>query len=79
MVNTEHGSEHSSGTNSGEWSNPLTFAVLGAPVVQTPIGLSLSRTPVFTWDPISGADHYEIWLSNRDSKTVVIRDQFVPE
>jgi subtilisin-like proprotein convertase family protein len=65
------------GANAGFWSAPIQFAVLAAPDVLTPVGLSLSRSPIFTWDPISGADHYEIWLSNRESSTLVVRDRFV--
>ncbi len=61
------------------WSMGRTFAVLATPEVISPSGGTSNRTPQFEWNPVEGADHYEIWISNRDTGSVVVRDRFVPE
>jgi hypothetical protein len=45
------------------WSNPLDFspAALDAPTPGMPSGTYVRATPpIFTWTPVSGANHYEI-------------------
>ena len=56
----------------GGWSVQLDFNVGGKPIVLTPIGTTSNRTPTFSWTPVQGADHFELWVSKRDGTGVVI-------
>jgi hypothetical protein len=50
----------------GPWSNALTFteAVLPAPTLIGPTGTAVLQ-PTISWNPVTGADHYDIWLQNQ--------------
>lgn len=56
----------------GGWSVSLDFNVGGKPVVLTPGGTTSNRTPTFSWSPVQGADHYQLWVSKRDGTGGVI-------
>jgi len=56
----------------GGWSIQLDFNVGGKPILLTPIGTTSNRTPTFSWTPVQGADHFELWVSKRDGTGVVI-------
>jgi hypothetical protein len=57
---------------SGPWSRPLTFseAVLPAPTLIGPGGTAVLQ-PTFSWGPVSGADHYDIWLQNQNTGQII--------
>ncbi len=56
----------------GGWSVQLDFNVGGKPILLTPTGTTSNRTPMFSWAPVQGADHFELWVSKRDGTGVVI-------
>ena len=56
----------------GSWSLPLDFNVGGKPTILTPTGSTSDRTPLFSWNSVQGADHYELWVSRIDGTGVVI-------
>lgn len=56
----------------GGWSLPLDFNVGGKPTILTPTGSTSDRTPLFSWNSVQGADHYELWVSRIDGSGVVI-------
>jgi hypothetical protein len=55
-----------SANGGGMWSAPLSFTLtaLPAPVLYQPAGTSSSLTPAFSWSPLAGADHYDLWVNN---------------
>ena len=68
------------GTNVSPWSTSLDFTVgaLGTPILIGPTGSSLSAQPVFTWNAVATADHYDIWVDNLSTGThAVLRNQDV--
>jgi len=56
----------------GGWSPSRDFNVGGKPILLTPTGTTSNRTPTFSWTPVQGADHFELWVSKRDGTGVVI-------
>jgi hypothetical protein len=58
----------------GQWSAALTFTayVLPAPSLIGPT-VSSATLPTFTWNAVSGADHYDIWV--QDMRTGVVLRQ----
>jgi hypothetical protein len=56
----------------GQWSTPQTFTVytLAASVVLSPAGSS-GTLPTFSWNPITGANHYDIWVQNMTTGQVL--------
>lgn len=56
----------------GGWSISLDFNVGGKPVLLTPAGTTSNRKPTFSWSPVQGTDHYELWVSKRDGTGVII-------
>jgi len=45
--------------------NRLTLnAVVGVPVVQTPIGMTQLQSPEITWSTVPGAASYDVWINN---------------
>jgi hypothetical protein len=68
-----------SNNSPGPWSSAQTFTAyaLAAPSLIGPTGSS-PATPAFTWNAVSGADHYDIWVTNRTTgQSAVIRNQDV--
>jgi hypothetical protein len=62
-------------TADGPWSAGLTFtaAPLTAPIQVGPSGTIFTATPLFTWNAVLGADHYDLWvddLSTHQSQVV---------
>jgi predicted phage tail protein len=69
-----------SGTVLSPWSKPLVFriAALPAPTPTGPGSAVLSAQPTFTWNPVSGADHYDVWADDTSSgQSDVLRNQRV--
>ena len=68
------------GNNSpGPWSGAQSFTAyaLAAPAIISPSG-SVGGTLTFTWSAVTGADHYDIWITNLTTgQSAVIRDQNV--
>jgi predicted phage tail protein len=64
----------------GPWNGRLQLIIVPPPVsgaVQftTTSGTTTDQTPQIKWDPVSGADHYEIWVNNATTgQENVIRD-----
>ncbi len=55
-----------------QWSAPLTLTAyaLPAPTLVGPGG-SASTLPTFSWNAVTGADHYDIWLQDTSSGKVI--------
>jgi subtilisin-like proprotein convertase family protein len=63
----------------GNWSQLRSFTVLAPPTVTRPeFNSTFDTTPFFEWTAVVGARFYDIWVSNRATGVVVIRDQAVP-
>ena len=56
----------------GGWSTPLDINVGGKPILFTPTGAASNPKPTFSWTPVQGAQHYELWVSRQDNTGVVI-------
>ena len=56
----------------GPWSSTMNFSigVLPSPTLIGPVG-STSPLPTFSWSAVAGADHYDIWLQDRNTGLVV--------
>ncbi len=61
----------------GKWSNERRFTVLSTPVMTAPTGGSFNRTPEFTWNAVTGATHYDLWVSSKTTGVRVLRDQHI--
>jgi hypothetical protein len=57
----------------GSWSSFLYFAVapLATPVLIGPSGSITTATPTFSWNAVSGATQYEVYVWNRTTGAVV--------
>lgn len=67
-------------TNYSEWSTPTSFTAGSAPAQPTlvsPSGPGISTTPDFTWNSVSGATSYQLWV-NEGSTTDVINHVVTP-
>lgn len=67
----------------GLWSNQYNFTkdVGAGPGLISPIGgaVTTDRTPVFEWQALEGATHYELWVNNATQRIArVIHDTNVP-
>ncbi|MBX9678123.1 MAG: hypothetical protein K2X38_05110 [Gemmataceae bacterium] len=54
-------------TNIGAWSDSLDFSVsaIAKPNLTAPLGNGIASTkPTFTWDVVTGATRYDIWVNN---------------
>lgn len=56
----------------GGWSVQKDFNVGGKPILLTPTGTTSNSPQTYSWTPVQGADHYELWVSKRDGTGVVI-------
>ncbi|MCA9064833.1 MAG: proprotein convertase P-domain-containing protein [Planctomycetaceae bacterium] len=61
----------------GRWSDPVTFSVLASPTLLSPTGATFDTTPTISWSQVSGASHYDLWVSSLKTGTRVIRNTFV--
>jgi len=68
------------------WSAADRFRVVTPPVMTGPLGRTADRTPVFSWQGVSGADRYELWVSNTSTgqsrlihETNITSTDFVPD
>ena len=62
----------------GNWSPGRDFTVLAPPTVTRPEFTStFDATPLFQWTPVIGAKFYDLYVSNRTTGVVVLRDQAV--
>jgi RHS repeat-associated protein len=54
------------GTNNvrGLWSAAVDFHVGGQTTLLTPSGSISDTTPTFAWNPVDGANRYELWVTN---------------
>jgi subtilisin family serine protease/subtilisin-like proprotein convertase family protein len=62
----------------GNWSAGKEFTVLAPPTVTRPEFTStFDTTPLFQWTAVVGAKFYDLYVSNRTTGAVVLRDQAV--
>lgn len=62
----------------GKWSAGKDFTVIAQPIVTRPEFTSTFRTtPLFQWTAVVGAKFYDLYVSNRTTGVVVLRDQAV--
>lgn len=62
----------------GKWSTAKDFTVFAPPVIQQPLaGSSFDRTPTFQWTAVAGATLYDLFVSNKATGAVVLRNQAV--
>src|SRR5207302_5155585 len=51
---------------------------LAKPSLVGPIGSTSSDTPTFAWNPVTGADHYDVWVNDLTTgQSAVLRKQDV--
>src|SRR5262249_985539 len=57
---------NSTNTATSSWSNYLDFtiAALAAPTLIGPAGSMTTAAPTFSWNAVSGADHYDVWVDD---------------
>ena len=83
LANSQHWwrMQVSRGAGFGEWTLAWTFTVTPptttAPMLTSPTSGSVlaTNTPVFTWNPVSGGDHYQIQIDNNDTFTSPAQDE----
>jgi hypothetical protein len=62
----------------GNWSAGKEFTVLAPPTITRPEFTStFDTTPLFQWTAVVGAKFYDLYVSNRATGAVVLRDQAV--
>jgi len=62
----------------GQWSVAKDFTVFAAPVIQQPLaGSSFDRTPTFQWSAVAGATLYDLFVSNKTTGAVVLRNKAI--
>jgi hypothetical protein len=54
------------GGASSAWSTGLSFSItaLGTPVLTSPLTNTTNASPTFTWNAVSGATYYDLWVSD---------------
>ncbi|MBE2270800.1 MAG: carboxypeptidase regulatory-like domain-containing protein [Anaerolinea sp.] len=55
------------------WSAPLEFQIsvqTGTPTQVAPFGLETSLNPTYTWNAVSGASWYYVWVNNESGKVL---------
>ncbi|MCA9062432.1 MAG: hypothetical protein KDA96_05220, partial [Planctomycetaceae bacterium] len=57
------------------WTDPMDIYIGGRTDVLTPTGTTSDTTPTFTWRPVDGADHYDLWVDQIDGTQQIIRQQ----
>lgn len=59
-----------SGTPSA-WSTLVQFTVSTAPTIIGPAASTFEQRPQFSWQPVTGATKYSVWIKNLNTETVV--------
>ena len=65
---------------SGPWGagSVFTVALLTTPTPASPSGMVSSLMPTFTWNAVSGADFYDVWVDDRTTgQSQVLRNAHV--
>ena|GEM_PF-2406959 len=55
------------------WTSPIDINVDGRTDILTPVGLTRDTTPKFTWKPVDGVGHYDLWVNLVGSSYQIIR------
>ena len=63
---------HESG-RAGDWSDAAEFFVGGRPEITAPSGTVADSTPTIAWQPVEGAESYEVYLYNDDGLGLLYR------
>ncbi|MCA9058147.1 MAG: hypothetical protein KDA85_06590, partial [Planctomycetaceae bacterium] len=53
------------------WSYGIRFSVMTSPQIMSGQNSTFNRTPTFSWTPVPGADHYEVYIRNQNTGAVV--------
>lgn len=62
----------------GLWSAAVVSTVLAAPAITQPVGGgTFDTTPTFSWNAVTGATSYDLWVSDAKTTTELIRNKFV--
>lgn len=51
------------------WNDGLAFTI--APLASGPRGTLTTSLPIFTWIPVAGADHYDLWLTDQTTGDIL--------
>lgn len=54
------------------WGDGLTFTI--APTASAPSGTVATTAPTFTWNEVTGADHYYLWVADQATGRVVVNN-----
>lgn len=68
------------GNTTSAWSAPLEFTITtpATPTLIGPTGSVSNVTPVFSWEPVPDAVHYDLWVDNLTTgATPVLREEHV--
>src|ERR1700694_5739895 len=52
----------------------LAVIALATPAPISPKGAIASPEPAFTWNAVSGADHYDVWVDDQTAAQAVLRN-----
>ena len=56
-----------------QWTAPIDVYIGGRTSQLTPSGTTDNSTPTFSWNPVDGADHYDLWVSRLGGPYQIIR------
>jgi len=57
------------------WSAPADVYIGGRTNITSPIGVQITRMPVFKWQAVDGAESYELWVNNNQNTQRVIYER----
>ena len=57
------------------WTAPIDISIGGQTNLLTPTGTTTDSTPAFTWRPVDGAVHYDLWVNQVGGTSQIIRVQ----
>jgi hypothetical protein len=60
-----------------QWSSATEFVVAKAPTITFGQNPTFDRTPEFSWEPVTGADHYEVFVRNRNTGATTIYERAI--
>lgn len=55
------------------WSSPVSFAVVPPPVISSPAASTFTTSPEVTWQPVSGAVSYDVFVRNQISGLTTVQ------